>query len=232
MKLLLFDIDGTLLLSGGAGFRAIDRVLLERFGVAHASRGILPDGKTDPVIFREVLAACGIPGGELARAMEVLTVDYERCFREEMPVSPGARLMPGVEELLAALAIRSEVVLGLLTGNLERTARVKLERFGLNRYFRFGAFSSDDEVRERLVPLAVERAERLTGHRIGLGRHVHVIGDTPRDIVCALANGVTAVGVGAARYPARDLAAAGAHVVFESLADTEAVLAGLELGHG
>jgi phosphoglycolate phosphatase len=229
MKLLLFDVDGTLLRSGGAGFRAIDRAVRERFGVEHASRGVVPDGKTDPAIFREVLAGLGVAPRDRAVEMEGLTAAYDRLFPEEMAASAGACLMPGVVELLEALAGRVDAVLGLLTGNLERTARVKLDRFGLNRFFPFGAFASDDELRERLVPIAVARAERHTGRAIGPGRHVHVIGDTPRDVACALANGATAVGVGAARYPAEALAAAGAHVVLENLADTRAALVSLGL---
>lgn len=228
MKLLLFDIDGTLL-RAGAGMRAIDRAVLERSGVEGSTAGIRPDGKTDQVIFREALARALPPGSDLEAEVEALGRRYEQLMAEEVAKAANARLMPGVNELLGALAGRHDVALGLLTGNLESTGRLKLARFDLNRFFPFGAFASDDERRERLPPIAVERAERHTGRTIGLGRHVHVIGDTPRDVACALANGATAVGVGAAGYPASDLAAAGAHLVFDSFSDTGAVLAGLGL---
>jgi phosphoglycolate phosphatase len=229
MKLLLFDIDGTLLRAGGAGMRSIERAVRERFGVSGVTDGISADGKTDPMIFREALASF-LPAGErLETEVAALTPVYERIMREEMPASAEARLLPGVVELLEALASRRGVTLGLLTGNLESTARVKLARFDLNRYFHFGAFASDDERRDRLPPVAVERAEQHLGRAVGLGRHVLVIGDTPRDVACALANGMTAVGVGAAHYSAQDLAAAGAHLTFEDLSNTAAVLAGFEL---
>lgn len=230
MRLLLFDVDGTLLLSGGAGMRAVDRVVRERFGVGGASRGVVPDGKTDPMIFREVLASLGPLVKDPERELGAMAARYVELMEEEVAASPGARLMPGVSELLGLLHPRRGVLLGLLTGNLEPTARLKLGRFGLNRYFPVGAFASDDERRERLVPIAVRRAERFAGCRIGLGDRVMVIGDTPRDVACAVANGVTAVGVAAWRYSQADLARAGATVVLPDLADHPAVLAALGLG--
>ena len=229
MRLLLFDVDGTLLLSGGAGMRCIDRVVWERFGVERGSRGVEPDGKTDPVIFREVLARLGPLVEDPERELEMMTVRYVELMGVEVAASEGARLMPGVLELLSLLHIRHDVALGLLTGNLEATARLKLERFDLNRFFPVGAFASDDERRERLVPIAVRRAERLVGCEFGLGDRVMVIGDTPRDVACAVANGVVPVGVAAWRYSVEDLKRAGATVVLPGLADAPRVIASLGL---
>jgi phosphoglycolate phosphatase len=225
--LLLFDIDGTLLLSGGAGARAIERACRERLGLDDAFAGISPDGKTDPMLFDEVLIRNGLSlDPELVAD---LTARYIRHFPEEMTAAPGAHLLPGVVETLEAVHGIPDVALGLLTGNLEPTARVKLAHFGLDRFFAFGAYGSDDGQRERLVPIAVARAERLLGRTIGCGRHVVVIGDTPRDVACALANGVTAVGVASHRYPPASLRAAGAHHVLADLSDPGALPALLGL---
>lgn len=223
MKLLLFDIDHTLLASGGAGFRAINRAFQELCGVEEATRGIVPDGKTDPMLFEEAIRnAPNLHMGEDAVLAE-LTGIYERLLPEEM-TAPPARLMPGVPRLMEALAERSGVLLGLLTGNLETTALAKLRTFDLDRFFSFGAFGSDDRDRLKLPPVAVRRAERLTGEPIGLGPHVVIIGDTQRDVVCALAWGATAVGVATGNTTAAALRDAGAHVVFEDLSDTSAVI--------
>jgi phosphoglycolate phosphatase len=225
--LLLFDIDGTLLLSGGAGARAIDRACRERLGLDDAFAGISPDGKTDPMLFNEVLIRNGLNlDPELVAD---LTARYIRHFPEEMAAAPGAHLLPGVVETLEAVNGLPDVALGLLTGNLEPTAWLKLEHFGLERFFTFGAFGSDDGQRERLVPIAVARAEKLLSRPVGCGPHVVVIGDTPRDVACALANQATAVGVASHRYPVGALRAAGAHHVLAHLADPQALPAMLDL---
>jgi phosphoglycolate phosphatase len=227
LKVLLFDVDHTLLAAGGAGFRAMDRAFRELYGVESATRGIVPDGKTDPMLFSEALVRCRLaPAG--APPPPELVARYERLFAEEMSAPPAA-LMPGVCELLDALSEVPRVLLGLLTGNLERTAKIKVAAFGLDRHFAFGAYGSDRADRLELPPIAVERAERLTGRRIGLGRHVVIVGDTPRDVDCALAWGATAIGVATGRSSARQLLDAGAHLVFGDLSNTHAVLEALRL---
>lgn len=226
MKLILFDIDGTLMRSGGAGFRAMERAFTELFGVRDVTRGIVPHGKTDPLILREILGREGLGKGSERQTMDALQALYERFLPEEMPSSPAV-LMPGVRELLGALAAAKDTLLGLLTGNFERGARVKLERFGLNHHFPFGAFGSDDGDRDRLPAIAVARAEALTGRHIGLGAHVSIIGDTPRDVACALSSGALPVGVATGGFSVAELEAAGAAVVFPDLTDTAAVLAAL-----
>jgi len=226
VKLLLFDIDGTLMLSGGAGFRAIDRVFEESHGIGRATRGIVPDGKTDPMIFREVVDRHGLAGGGHSVSLGRLRERYAQIMAEEMAASP-ARLMPGVEMLLERLNADAGVALGLLTGNFEETARIKLRRFGLDRFFGFGAFGSDDGDRRLLPAKAVERAERRLGAPLGLGPHVVIIGDTPRDVECALVNRATAVAVATGRYSTAQLRDAGATVVFEDFSDTEAVVSTL-----
>jgi len=224
MKLLLFDIDGTLMLSGGAGRRAIDRAFLEVHGVRDAFGKIVPDGNTDPAIFREIFANHGLELHDEASAFAEVAIRYAFYMRDEMARSEHARLMPGVTPLLELLGQRSDIHLGLLTGNFETTARIKLARFGLNDLFPIGAFGSDNGIRTRLVPIAVARAEAHLGRSIGLGPQVAVIGDTPQDVECALAHGATAIGVAASRYSVEDLEAAGAHHALPTLEDIPAFM--------
>jgi phosphoglycolate phosphatase-like HAD superfamily hydrolase len=226
MKILLFDIDGTLMKSGGAGFRAIDRAFEQRLGVRNATEGVIPHGKTDPLILREILRRIGVGHDTASSTLPLLLEDYERLLAQEMPSAPAV-LLPGVRQLLEALSNDRRVLLGLLTGNLERTARIKLDRFDLNRFFRFGAFGSDSEHRVALPAIAVSRAERLAGRSIALGRHVRIIGDTPRDVECALANGATAVAVATGGSTTDDLWRAGAHFVFDDLTETDGVVAAM-----
>lgn len=215
------------MLSGGAGRRAIDRAFFELHGVHDAFEGIVPDGNTDPNIFREIISNHRVKLRDDTGDFGELTQRYAHHLKDEMRRSEQAFLMPGVAPLLEHLSDREDVTLGLLTGNFEPTARIKLDRFDLNRFFPFGAFGSDHAVREDLVPVAVERAEIVLGRPIGLGRHVVVIGDTPRDVECALAHGATAVGVAASRYSVDELSSAGAHTAMSSLEDIDGFMASL-----
>jgi phosphoglycolate phosphatase-like HAD superfamily hydrolase len=226
VKLLLFDIDHTLLASGGAGFRAINRAFAELYGVENATRGIRPAGKTDPMLFEEAIRNASAAGADGDPDPVELTERYERYLPQEM-TTPPARLMPGITPLLEELSTRESARLGLLTGNLQSTAYAKLRVFGLDRFFQFGAFGSDDRDRLQLPPIAVRRAERLTGSSIGLGPHVVILGDTSRDVHCARAWGATAIGVATGVTSVEELRDAGAHLVFPDLSDTEAVIAAL-----
>ena len=227
-RVLLFDIDGTILRTGGAGRRTMDAIFLDLWGVENAFEGTRADGKTDPMIFREMLERHRVVVDDLDAAVAEIQRRYEAGFADEMRDSPAV-LMPGVEAVLDAVSGRDDVAVGLLTGNLEATARVKVDHFGLGHHFAFGAYSSDSPMRRELPPVAVERVETLRGETVGLGPHVVVIGDTPHDVDCALHNSCTAVGVGAARWSAAELANAGAHVTLRDLSDTVAVLRALEL---
>lgn len=223
MKVLLFDIDGTLMKAGGAGFWAMNRAVEERFGIRNATEGIIPHGKTDPLILREILRKIGVGPTTAASILPRLAEDYERLLAVRMATAP-ATLLPGVRELLDALSGRPCLLLGLLTGNFERTARIKLARFDLNRHFQFGAFGSDSEHRVALPAIAVARAGTFAGISVALGRHVYVIGDTPRDVECALANGATAIGVATGASTADDLRRAGAHAVVQDFSNTAEVV--------
>jgi len=206
----------------------MSRAIAELYGIEDATRGIVPDGKTDPMLFEEAVRNAQVTRSEEARAITELTRMYEAYLPQEM-TSPPARIMPGVTALLEELAARPGVLLGTLTGNLESTAFAKLRVFGLDRYFSFGAFGSDDRDRLKLPPIAVRRAEKSTGVAIGLGPQVVIIGDTQRDVICARAWGATAVGVATGNSTTAELRDAGAHIVFEDLSDTSAVIHALRV---
>ncbi len=211
--LLLFDIDGTLISSGEAGTRALNRAFEELFGIKDAFKEIRMAGKTDPQIMREAMQKQGIPPTE--ENLQAMIEGYLKYLKVEID-NPWRRTMPGVTEALQKLHIKG-YSLGLLTGNLEQGARIKLAPFGLNRYFPAGAFGSDHEDRNKLLPIAIERFS-YNGKRFVPERTV-VIGDTPRDVECARVHGAYAVAVATGPYSADDLSDTGAHLVLESLED-------------
>ncbi len=199
----------------------------ELFGIPDAFTGVPMAGRTDAWILTDAVAAHGISphAPELAR----FPAAYVRHLAGEL-VKPGPRkfMMPGVRELLDALADRDDAYLALLTGNYEAGARLKLDHFDLWRYFRCGAFGDDAHDRNRLLPRAVARAAACGGPKVATSEAV-IIGDTPLDIACAAAGGARSIGVATGSHSTADLRAAGADVVFEDLSDTEAVIAALEL---
>jgi len=185
MNLLLFDIDGTLIDAGGAGARALNQALEDVSGIPEGFRGIDLAGKTDLQIIREGLRKMGLqPGDGIESA---LVGRYTTHLRGEMARCRG-HLKPGVKELLPRLRERVGIHLGLLTGNVDEGARLKLGPFGLNDFFPIGAFGDDDEDRNRLLPVVVRRLLEKDGISV-LHRECVVIGDTPRDVECARENG-------------------------------------------
>jgi phosphoglycolate phosphatase-like HAD superfamily hydrolase len=222
-KLLLFDIDGTLILTGGAGSRGMTHAFEAVFEVHDAFDGIAMPGRTDPQIMADALARADIQAddGRLAR----FRTEYRRSLAEELARSSARRalVMPGVRPLLDALRARPDVFLALLTGNYSEAARIKLDHFGLWEYFRCGAFGEDAGKRSDLVAAAVRRA-RSEGLLPSLPRDVLVVGDTPLDVECALAAGVRPIAVATGGYPTDVLLASGAEVVFPDLSDTEAFM--------
>jgi phosphoglycolate phosphatase len=223
-RLVLFDIDGTLLLSDGAGRRAIHRALIEIFGDTGPADHRF-DGKTDPQIVRELMRTVGHEDAHIDEHMEDLFARYVAFLREELQdPEHHAAALPGVPELLDALAQREDVTLGLLTGNLVDGAWAKLEAVGIDpALFRVGAYGTDHELRPRLPEIAQQRARDLLGIEVP-GSRVVIIGDTPADVECGRGIGARAIGVATGRYSADELMAHGAVAVFESLADTKAVI--------
>jgi phosphoglycolate phosphatase len=202
-KVLLFDIDATLLLSGQAGLRALDQTFYELYGIEKAMKDIRPDGKTDPLIIREVLEgklAHVSPDAEIPRVARI----YLDHLKTEVEHSPGFHLMPGTRELLDALSRIDSLALGLATGNLEQAAWIKLRRGGLDAYFRFGGFGSDAENRTELIRVAILRAEGFLDREVPRDS-VFVIGDTPRDILHAKEAGVKTVAVATGRSNMEEL---------------------------
>jgi len=211
VKLLLFDIDGTLILTGGAGIHALNRAFREVVGIENAMERVRPHGKTDPAIVREVFTVCE-SSSQCSDFMTAILDAYVRFLPEEVRISSSYRVLPGILEFLDEFHDHKDLAFGLATGNLERGARIKLERGNLNRYFPFGGFGSDSESRAELVRRAAEKGARHTGQQIS-SEDVFVIGDTPRDIEAGREAGFRTVGVATADYSTHDLNAAGADLV-------------------
>ncbi len=223
-NLVLFDIDGTLVLTGGAGLRAMTRAFQSLVGNPAALEGVPVAGRTDWIILMDGARRAGRELDD--ELFGTLRDHYLAALRHEIEL-PGQgvkSVMPGVRDLLARLHARDGVLLGLLTGNFAEGARIKLQHFDLWKYFRCGAFGDDASDRNALVPLAVERARRQgLPHDIAADR-VLVVGDTPHDVACARAAGATAVGVATGLYSADQLRDCGADVVFEDLTETDRFL--------
>jgi phosphoglycolate phosphatase-like HAD superfamily hydrolase len=227
MKLVLFDIDGTLLLTDGAGRRAIQRALREVFGTTGPVDYHF-DGKTDPQIVRELMRLAGRGDSYIDARMATLLTRYVACLAEELKV-PGHKMsaLPGVPQLLDALESKPDVILGLLTGNVERGAKAKLQAVGIDpKRFRVGAYGSDHEHRHELPAIVRQRTKRELGHDVP-GSAMVVIGDTPADLTCGKALGAAAIGVATGRYTVEQLAEHAPLAVFANLSDTAAVVAAI-----
>jgi phosphoglycolate phosphatase len=209
VRLLLFDVDQTLINTGGAGIRALNRACQKLLSVENAMDGITPHGKTDPAIVREILLTRLGSTSSRDSDLEPVIESYLSFLREEVRLSTAYRVLPGILEILQEIAARPDVMLGLATGNMELGARIKLERGGLNPYFSFGGFGSDSESREALVRKGAEAAARKCGSAIQPA-DVFVIGDTPRDIEAGRDAGFKTVGVGTGSYSPDQLLESGA----------------------
>jgi phosphoglycolate phosphatase-like HAD superfamily hydrolase len=227
MKLLLFDIDGTLVNAHGAGREAVEAAFQDVTGHAIDSGGIGFSGKTDPQIARELLTENGVAPGDEHAAVAGRVLDRYADRLADVSLEGRVEALPGTQALLERLAARGDAVLALLTGNIEPTARLKLRAAGLDRFFPAGgAFGSDDADRDRLVPVATRQVKAHTGHAFS-GADVVVIGDTPRDVACGTAHGARTVGVCTGRYARADLEEAGADYVFGDLTNAEHIAGAL-----
>lgn len=220
VKLILFDIDGTLISSGGAGTRALNESFNEIFSIPDGFQGVRMAGKTDIEIMKEGMLKHNIkPEDGFGKKM---VEGYIYHLRREIN-NNGRHLKPGIKEILSRLKEIEGVYLGLLTGNLEKGARIKLEPFGINPYFPFGAFGSDDEDRNRLLPIALRRFSDI--YKINLKPEDSiVIGDTPRDVTCSKPFGAFSVVVATGPYSLEELQNSGADLVLKDLLDQKRLI--------
>ncbi len=198
LKLILFDIDGTLLRVSRTGGQIVRDVIGTLIGRPIITDGIRFSGRTDYPIIREVLIASGLDETEAEDVLPEVVAAYEEKALEILSAG-RVDLLPGARELLENLSGRDDVVLGLLTGNIESLAYAKLGACSVDQHFTFGAFGSDCEDRYELPPIAVGRAFEETGHRF-VGKDVVIIGDTEHDILCGRSIGVYAVAVATGRF--------------------------------
>ncbi len=222
MKLILFDIDGTLIRSNSAGRAAVTYALEKVFGTSGPIDSYQFGGKTDPRIITDLMLAAGIKQTTIAAKLpivyDVMTARGRETFKDK-----GISLCPGIPALLASLRQRDDLVLGLLTGNIVSTAPLKLKAGGLDpAQFRIGAYGSDHIDRNHLPAIAMKRANELTGDSFN-GNNTVIIGDTPADILCARAGKATAVAVASGWHAAPTLAKYKPDHLLENLADTKTV---------
>ena len=229
--LLLFDIDGTLLTTGGTGMRAMRSVAARLFGPRFNWDGIETGGSLDPIIFAEAARRNGISDIETHHL--AFRDQYIAQLQRDLPAAAGRiQAMPGVHELLDLLRRRrrqqGDIVLGLLTGNYRRVVPLKLQAIGFKTgWFTVEAFGDEAPTRPDLVRLAIDRYQQQTGHEPER-RRVVVIGDTPRDVACAAAHGCVSFAVATGQFTHRQLAAAGADHVVEDLTDPGPLVALLD----
>jgi phosphoglycolate phosphatase-like HAD superfamily hydrolase len=223
-RLVLFDIDGTLLSAGRISARVFGEALLEAFGTSGVAPAFDYSGKTDPQIVRELMRGAGFSDEEIERRRPRVLESYRRRLAASIrPEHVTAK--PGALQLLNALARESGVTLALLTGNLEPTARLKLEPLDANRFFSFGAFGSDDEDRYRLPRVALARAR---DHGLAFeGPDLVIVGDSIHDVLCGRDLGVRAVAVATGRTSRERLEEAGPDALLADFSDRDAALAAI-----
>lgn len=223
-RLVLFDIDGTILLSGGAGRRAILAALADELGHSRDTDRVRFDGKTDPQIVVELLEAAGERGPHSTERIARVIERYVSWLEQDLAINAHrAVVMPGIHQLLDALAGEERVVLGLLTGNVVLGAGIKLRSVAIDpTRFRVGAYGSDHAERAELPAIAAERARTIFGRR-PIREEIVIIGDTPADVHCGRGVGARSIGVATGSYSTGDLETAGAHFVFPDLSDTDRV---------
>jgi phosphoglycolate phosphatase len=225
MHLVLFDIDGTLITTQGAGMRAFYRAMDDLFHVKVESEVIHPDGKTDPMILSELLQYFNL--GKLWRDenREVVFATYLRYLDEEMSQAKERgriRILSGVIDLLEMFSRQSDLCLGLVTGNLEDGARIKLRNAGLDGYFRFGGYGSDSGDRTIITQVGIQRGTQLIAPT-SVGK-AFVIGDTPLDIYHGHAAGASVIAVASARYDLNELAKHEPDMLVPDLTSGESIL--------
>jgi len=226
VRLFLFDVDGTLVSARGAGRAAFGRALTATYGTAGAVDTYDFRGKTDPRIVWDLLRGAGLDDAAITRGLDAFYAAYLEELRRAIGDGSRVQVMPGIAEVVGALAARDDALVGLLTGNIEAGARLKLAPTGLWPRFRVGAFGSDDMDRRRLPAIACERARVVAGREFPF-ECVTIIGDTPLDVDCARACGAVAVAVATGLHPRDELVACAPDHIFTDFADVPGALAAL-----
>lgn len=225
-RLVLFDVDETLISTGGCGQRALAQALLELFGLDSAAVPIAMSGKTDPQILSEILQACHYNQDLFEARWDEFFDLYLVILAEELESAPNYRVHDGVYELVNALYHRKHISLGLLTGNIERGARLKLEKAKLYQYFPIGAYGSDRADRLALPAVARSRAHSHYG-RDFVPEQIIIIGDAIADVLCAKHYGAVSLAVNTGRTTEKELLASAPDFFFPSLMDTPEVMAAI-----
>ena len=226
MRLFLFDIDGTLVTARGAGRLAIGEALRQTYGTAGDVEHYDFRGKTDPRIVFDLMRGAGIADDAIERGLSACFDAYTRELERQIGDGSRVIVLPGIAEVVRALSTRDDALVGLLTGNIEAGARVKLRSTGLFPLFRVGAYGSDSMDRRKLPAIACERA-RVVARRDFPFDRVTIIGDTPLDVDCARACGAVAVAVATGFHPHAELAACAPDLLFTDFSDVSAAVAAL-----
>ena len=221
-RLVLFDIDGTIMRGVGAVVDSYRLAFQDVFGIDASITDVECSGRTDPEIVTEVLTKRGFDSGTISKGIPRLFESYIGNLRQGIQKTDDAYVCPGIKELLDELSDRP-VILGILTGNLQEGARLKLSLFDLNRYFQIGAFGSDSAIRSELVGIALERTEKKFGLAFS-GKNIVIIGDSVRDVHCGRDYGVKSIAVATGVTPIEKLAAEKPDYLFRNLGGTEEVL--------
>jgi phosphoglycolate phosphatase-like HAD superfamily hydrolase len=221
--LLLFDIDGTLLASRGGGLEAMHAAFQEVFAAPPQPVSVRPHGMTDPILFEIMAAAYGVEPAALAAAQARLTDVYVRRLAALLARPGSVELKPGIARLLRGLRERGDADLGLVSGNIERAAWLKLAAGGVARYFGAGAFGSDSRDRGELVALAIGRCSAAAGAAYDR-RRIWMIGDTPIDVASGRAHGTRTLAVATGMHDEATLQAAAADVVLADCSDVDRVV--------
>ncbi len=228
MRLILFDIDGTLVFGHGVGHQSLVHAMQETFGTSGDHDGYDWRGKTDPQIVRELMLSEGISRSTIEEQLPACFDRYVQCLEELLANGHRVDVLPGITELVQHLSVRPDVLVGLLTGNIERGAKAKLRPTGLLPYFKVGAYGSDDSNRRHLPAIARDRARALVGCDIPF-TEIDIIGDTPLDVDCARCVGARAIAVATGQHSLAELEATAPDLLFENFAELESCL--LKLGH-